>query len=452
MDMQTLTVLVSVFCLFQTPHSPRILTVLVSVFLSLSDPHSPRLVSRLFVSTLTVLVSVFLSLSDPTVLVSSLGSSCLCFICVYVSFRPSQSSYPHSPRGCVLSVFLSLSDPHSPRVCVLSVFMSLSDPHSPRTLTVLVSVFYLCFCLFQTLTVLVPSQSSWLCFICVSVSFRPSQSSYPHSPRVCVSVSFRPLTVLVSSLGSSWLEQNLSQFLSLLLDFTSRSRSTGQFGQSSGERAQSSAVQLLSLTVAAHASAPDPSVPDAAADPKASSDLSSSHALVCVLLELGNLLLGLGSSAGPLLSDPSTALVDSVISSLLHPSAAVRLAAAWCLRCVAVAMPSQNAVLLDRCSERLTALKSSPEAVSGFGSAVCALVSAAQHHSLGLPQSRGKLNTTAWPAPEQRQAQHHSLGLPQSRGKMVLSLAEDLLRSAAQNSRISSETQVGWSSSFLSLR
>ncbi|KAJ0063184.1 hypothetical protein NL108_013353 [Boleophthalmus pectinirostris] len=243
--------------------------------------------------------------------------------------------------------------------------------------------------------------------------------------------------VLVSSLGSMWLEQNLSQFLALVLELVSHSRSSlspsdsvlcrgcvslvlrASLGGVLGEKAQSNAVQHLCGTVGAHKRAIDSSFSDAAADPRASSDLSSlQHALICVLLELGALLLGLGSSAEPLLSDPSTALVDSVIAVLLHPSAAVRLAGSWCLRCVAVAIPSQNALLLDRCAERLTVLKSSPEALSGFGSAVCALVSAAQHHNLGLPHSKGK---------------------------MVLSLAEGLLRSASQNSRISLQrTQVGW--------
>lgn len=240
--------------------------------------------------------------------------------------------------------------------------------------------------------------------------------------------------VLVSSLGSSWLEQSLSRFLTLLLELVAHARTTlspsdvcvtrgcvslvlrSGLGRVLGEKAQISAVQTLCGTVGEHRGHSDG---DPAAELSASSELSSSqHVLVCVLLELGALLLGLGSTAGPLLSDPSTALVDSVVAVLLHPSAAARLAASWCLRCVAVAMPSQNAVLLDRCAERLTALKSSPDAVCGFGSAVAALVAAAQEHSLGLPHSKGK---------------------------MVLSLAEELLLSASQNSRISLQrTRAGW--------
>uniref|UniRef100_A0A667XVW1 HEAT repeat-containing protein 5A n=1 Tax=Myripristis murdjan TaxID=586833 RepID=A0A667XVW1_9TELE len=112
------------------------------------------------------------------------------------------------------------------------------------------------------------------------------------------------------------------------------------------------------------------------------------------------------------------ALLDTVISVLLHPVASARLAAAWCLRCVAMAMPSQCSLLLERCAERLAALKSSPEAVAGYGAAVAAVVAGVQQCPLGIPHTKGKV---------------------------VLGLAEDLLRSATQNSRISLQrTQAGW--------
>lgn len=52
-------------------------------------------------------------------------------------------------------------------------------------------------------------------------------------------------------------------------------------------------------------------------------------------------------------------------------------------------MPSQCSSLLDRCAERLVALKSSPEAVAGYGAAVAALVAAAQHCPLGIPHTKG---------------------------------------------------------------
>ncbi|CAB1335437.1 unnamed protein product [Coregonus sp. 'balchen'] len=108
--------------------------------------------------------------------------------------------------------------------------------------------------------------------------------------------------------------------------------------------------------------------------------------------------------------DERQPLLNTVFSVLLHPSVSARLAAAWYLRCAAVALPSQGAVLLDRCAERLNALKSCLEAVAGYSAAIAALLGAVQHCSLGIPHTKGRV---------------------------VTGLAEDLLRSATQNSRIS---------------
>ncbi|XP_010214814.1 PREDICTED: HEAT repeat-containing protein 5A, partial [Tinamus guttatus] len=111
-------------------------------------------------------------------------------------------------------------------------------------------------------------------------------------------------------------------------------------------------------------------------------------------------------------------LLEAVISVILHPSVAVRLTAAWCLRCVAVALPSYASLLLDRCIDRLSALKSSPEAVTGYSFAAAALLGAVKLCPLGIPHGKGKV---------------------------IMTVAEDLLCSASQNSRISLQrTQAGW--------
>uniref|UniRef100_A0A8D3DX18 HEAT repeat-containing protein 5A n=1 Tax=Scophthalmus maximus TaxID=52904 RepID=A0A8D3DX18_SCOMX len=237
--------------------------------------------------------------------------------------------------------------------------------------------------------------------------------------------------VFVSTLGGSWLEANLPSYLALLMDLASHSRATqipgdaavtrrcvsfilrSSLGSLLGEKAQTNA--LKHACVCTFADAGDGNVETRVS----SADVSASqHVLVCCLLELGGLVQGLGSTAAPLLSDSSTALVDTVVSVLLHPASSARLAAAWCLRCVAAAMPSQRSPLLDRCTERLAALKSSPDALVGYGAAVAALVASAQNCPLGLPHTKGKA---------------------------VLVLAEDLLRSASQSSRISLQrTQAGW--------
>ncbi|NWI91023.1 HTR5A protein, partial [Pitta sordida] len=111
-------------------------------------------------------------------------------------------------------------------------------------------------------------------------------------------------------------------------------------------------------------------------------------------------------------------VLEAVISIILHPSISVRLTAAWCLRCIAVALPSYVSLLLDRCVERLSALKSSPEAVTGYSFAVAALLGAVKHCPLGIPHGKGKV---------------------------IMTVAEELLCSASQSSRISLQrTQAGW--------
>ncbi|GLD72024.1 HEAT repeat-containing protein 5B isoform X1 [Lates japonicus] len=145
---------------------------------------------------------------------------------------------------------------------------------------------------------------------------------------------------------------------------------------------------------------------------------ASQHVMVCALKELGSLVQSLSATASPLIQEPSIGLLETVTSVLLHPSMAARLAAAWCLRCVAVALPYQLTPLLDRCAERINNLKSSPEAVSGYSFAMAALLGGVHQCPLGIPHSKGKL---------------------------VVSIAEDLLRTAAQNSRLSLQrTQAGW--------
>uniref|UniRef100_A0A3B4UBB4 HEAT repeat-containing protein 5A n=1 Tax=Seriola dumerili TaxID=41447 RepID=A0A3B4UBB4_SERDU len=231
--------------------------------------------------------------------------------------------------------------------------------------------------------------------------------------------------VFVSTLGGSWLEANLPAFLSLLMELASHGRATqtpgdavvtrrcvsfvlrSTLGSLLGEKAQTNAAKQLCLAVASQRRTR-----------VSSADVSArQHVLVCCLLNWEDSFRDWDPLPPPL-TDSSTALLDTVISVLLHPASSARMAAAWCLRCVAMAMPSQCSLLLDRCAERLVALKSSPEAVAGYGAAVAALVASVQHCPLGIPHTKGKV---------------------------VLGLAEDLLRSASQNSRISLQrTQAGW--------
>ncbi|KAM8859425.1 HEAT repeat-containing protein 5B isoform 1-T2 [Spinachia spinachia] len=259
--------------------------------------------------------------------------------------------------------------------------------------------------------------------------------------------------VFVTTLGGQWLERNFATFLSHVLDLVSHPRATqthveavysrrcvsfmlrATLGGLLGEKAQIAAGKEICQAISKQMRAVGKEdggeisrfralqkavVNDISGENKAgAADVSASqHVMVCALKELGSLVQSLSATASPLIQEPSIGLLETVTSVLLHPSMAARLAAAWCLRCVAVALPYQLTPLLDRCAERINSLKSSPEAVSGYSFAMAALLGGVHQCPLGIPHSKGKL---------------------------VVSIAEDLLRTAAQNSRLSLQrTQAGW--------
>ncbi|XP_054832660.1 HEAT repeat-containing protein 5B isoform X1 [Eublepharis macularius] len=244
--------------------------------------------------------------------------------------------------------------------------------------------------------------------------------------------------VFVTTLGGQWLERNFATFLSHVLDLVSHPRATqthveavysrrcvsfilrATVGSLLSEKAQIAAAKDICQAIGKQMKAVEAVVNDANIENKsgAADVAASQHVMVCALQELGSLVQSLNATASPLIQEPSTGLLETVTSVLLHPSMAARLAAAWCLRCVAVALPFQLTPFLDRCAERLNNLKTSPEAVSGYSFAMAALLG-------GVHQC--------------------PLGIPHAKGKMVVSIAEDLLRTAAQNSRLSLQrTQAGW--------
>ncbi|XP_034537512.1 HEAT repeat-containing protein 5B isoform X2 [Notolabrus celidotus] len=244
--------------------------------------------------------------------------------------------------------------------------------------------------------------------------------------------------VFVTTLGGQWLERNFATFLSHVLDLVSHPRATqthveavysrrcvsfmlrATLGGLLGEKAQIAAGKEICQAISKQMRAVEAVVNDMSGENKAgAADVSASqHVMVCALKELGSLVHSLSATSSPLIQEPSIGLLETVTSVLLHPSMAARLAAAWCLRCVAVALPYQLTPLLDRCAERINNLKSSPEAVSGYSFAMAALLGGVHQCPLGIPHSKGKL---------------------------VVSIAEDLLRTAAQNSRLSLQrTQAGW--------
>lgn len=274
-------------------------------------------------------------------------------------------------------------------------------------------------------------------FLRASGDMLKGSSSVSRDVRVGVTQAY---VVFVSTLGGAWLEKNFAVFLSHTLSLVSQLNSKATQTQTDavccrrcvsfilratvggllGEKAQIAAAKDVCQAIWKLKKVVDAVLSDGNLETRLSSTdvAASQHALVCALQELGNLIHGLGTTAAPLLQESSTGLLDSIISVTLHPSICVRLAAAWCLHCIAVALPSQLTPLLDRCLERITTLKSLPEAVTGFSFAVAALLGAVAHCPLGIPHEKGKI---------------------------IMALAEDLLCSAAQNSRLSLQrTQAGW--------
>ncbi|XP_046389044.1 HEAT repeat-containing protein 5B [Ischnura elegans] len=235
-------------------------------------------------------------------------------------------------------------------------------------------------------------------------------------------------------LGGPWLSRNLGAVLSHVLELVSGPKAASShvdavhsrrcvayllrstLGHCLGEAQQVLALMELTSTVRKHMEAMDPS-PENAKESNQET-LFGQHLLVCALQEMGSLLLALSTSASTVLLDAQLALVDTVVSVLLHPCQAPRLAAAWCLRCVGVAVPSQVTPLIDRCVEGIESMRTSPEAISGYGSALAAILGGVQFSPLGIPHTKGKV---------------------------VFNTGEELLRSASQNSRLSlARTQTGW--------
>ncbi|XP_030374893.1 HEAT repeat-containing protein 5B isoform X2 [Scaptodrosophila lebanonensis] len=240
--------------------------------------------------------------------------------------------------------------------------------------------------------------------------------------------------VFVQFMGSVWLERNLGIFLAHVLDLVANPKAAcshvdavysrkcinfilrSTIGKMLGEKAQSAACKELIHLVAKQMNSIDFS-PENAKDSNQET-LFSQHLLVCALHELSSLVIGLGTTAQNLLSDQSLNAIDATCAVLVHPCAAARLAAAWCLRCYCIAVPSQITPLIDRFIEAIEQMRSSPEAIAGYSAALAAILGSVRYSPLGIPHNKGKV---------------------------VFNCAEELLRSASQNSRMSlNRTQAGW--------
>ncbi|KAE8751079.1 hypothetical protein FOCC_FOCC002164 [Frankliniella occidentalis] len=240
--------------------------------------------------------------------------------------------------------------------------------------------------------------------------------------------------VFVQILGGAWLERNLGALLSHVLDLVANPKAASShvdavysrkcisfilrsvLGRMLGEKAQASAAKEIAQIILKQMNSIDFN-PENAKDCNQET-LFGQHLLVCALQELGALVLGLGTTAAILLTDQSLSLVDAAVAVLVHPCQAARLAAAWALRCICVAVPAQSTPLIDKCVEGIENMRTSPEAIGGYSAALAAVLGGVRLSPLGVPHTKGKV---------------------------IFNTAEELLRSASQNSRLSlNRTQAGW--------
>ncbi|KAG5327693.1 HTR5B protein, partial [Pseudoatta argentina] len=266
--------------------------------------------------------------------------------------------------------------------------------------------------------------------------------------------------IFVQMLDGTWLERNIGALIAHVLDLVTNPKAAsshveavysrkcvnfilrGTIGKLLGEGAQAAACKEIAHIILKQMNSIDFS-PENAKDCNQET-LFSQHLLVCALQEMGNLILGLGTTATNLLSDQSLSLIDAIMAVLVHPCQAARLAASWCLRCICVAVPSQITPLIDRCVDGIENMRSSPEAIAGYSSALAAVLGSVRLSPSGVPHTKGKVYLLLCIVPY---FIYQSCGINYraSYFQIIFNTAEELLRSASQNSRLSlNRTHAGW--------
>ncbi|KAF8386081.1 soap-1 [Pristionchus pacificus] len=184
-----------------------------------------------------------------------------------------------------------------------------------------------------------------------------------------------------------------------------------------GEAAQLAAAKQLGVLLAEHINSFD-YVTDSGIEGVLGTDAhSSGQAAIVAVLELSSLVKQIGTAVTPLFVEAS-GITEPIFACLIHPVTAARVATAWCLRCCTIAVPGLLTPLIDRCINRLEHMKTSGEAISGYSLALAALIAGSKDCQLGVPHGKPK---------------------------QVLSAAEDLLRTAAQSSRLAvAKMSAGW--------
>lgn len=232
--------------------------------------------------------------------------------------------------------------------------------------------------------------------------------------------------IAIDNLGVVWLERNLptifNHLLELLLNLKSSSTHMDSvysrrcifyillsLSKSLSEKAQIQSIKVLITILNKY---------KIQQQTDNSTELTK-ELLICILITIGYIFENLNTCSTSFLNENNCKVVEIISSLLVYPVPSVRISASWCLRCIAVASPSQLTLLIDKCLEQLEKqTETSPENLHGYSFALSSLIGASCQTPLGMPHSKSKL---------------------------IFCVAEDLLRSASQNSRLSQQrTQSGW--------
>eukprot|EP00124_Ichthyophonus_hoferi_P001731 Ihof_evm3s99 gene=Ihof_evmTU3s99 len=140
---------------------------------------------------------------------------------------------------------------------------------------------------------------------------------------------------------------------------------------------------------------------------------SAQHAMVVALQLIGELLVRLKSLSKPLYE----VVKNHVMVTLTYPMLPVRLAAAWCLRCLISAIPRRQASCILECIDKLYSKKTVPDALHGYSMALAALAAI-------IPAS--------------------SLGVPRGLSVSMLTMAEELMHNPAKGALALVQEEVAW--------
>ncbi|GMS80555.1 hypothetical protein PENTCL1PPCAC_2730, partial [Pristionchus entomophagus] len=208
-------------------------------------------------------------------------------------------------------------------------------------------------------------------------------------------------------------QQSEAVFMRSCLSFILRST----LGAMLGEAAQLAAAKQLGVLLTEHINSFEHYTDSGIEGVLGTDAHSSGQAAIVAVLELASLVKQIGTAVTPLFVE-ANGITEPIFACLIHPVAAARVATAWCLRCCTIAVPGLLTPLIDRCINRLEHMKTSGEAISGYSLALAALIAGSKDCQLGIPHGKPK---------------------------QVLSAAEDLLKTAAQSSRLAvAKMSAGW--------